>query len=104
MTMADTVLITGNTFPVKDQIKAMGGRWDADAKGWRVPADKAEAARTLVASGGSTGSDRGGRPYRPSRCKECGVNAASLRAPYEKILRNGLCTGCNRDRRDGYGD
>jgi hypothetical protein len=34
---------------VKDQIKALGGRWDADAKGWNVPSDKADAARALLA-------------------------------------------------------
>jgi hypothetical protein len=44
----ETVLVTGNTYPVKDQIKALGAKWDAAAKGWRVPADKADAARALV--------------------------------------------------------
>lgn len=43
-----TVLVTGNTYPVKDSIKALGGRWDASAKGWRVPADKAPQAQALV--------------------------------------------------------
>lgn len=45
-----TVLIVGNTFPVKEQLKALGGRWDPTANGWRVPADKAEEAQALVAS------------------------------------------------------
>jgi len=45
-----TVLVTGNTFPVKDQIKAMGGRWDAARKGWMVPEEKAAEALKLVAS------------------------------------------------------
>lgn len=44
-----TVLITGNTFPVKDALKALGGRWDAANKGWRVPVAKAGEARALVA-------------------------------------------------------
>lgn len=44
-----TVLITGNTFPVKDQLKALGGKWDAAGKGWAVPEEKAEEARGLVA-------------------------------------------------------
>ena len=43
-----TILITGNTYPVKDAIKALGGRWDAIAKGWRVPADVASKAQALV--------------------------------------------------------
>lgn len=47
-----TELITGNTFPVKDQLKAIGGRWDSIAKGWRVPSDRAEEARAIVAGAG----------------------------------------------------
>jgi len=43
-----TVLITGNTFPVKDALKALGARWDAAAKGWRVPAALEAKARQLV--------------------------------------------------------
>lgn len=46
---AQTVLITGNTYPVKDALKALGGRWDAAEKGWRVPVDRAGEARRLVA-------------------------------------------------------
>jgi hypothetical protein len=46
--MNTTTLITGNTYPVKDQIKALGGRWNALRKGWEVPADKAGEAQALV--------------------------------------------------------
>lgn len=45
-------LITGNTYPVKEQIKALGGRWDASKQGWNVPDDKAAAAMALVAGAG----------------------------------------------------
>jgi hypothetical protein len=45
-------LITGNTYPVKDALKALGGKWDADRKGWMVPDAKAADARKLVAGGG----------------------------------------------------
>lgn len=43
-----TVAITGNTYPVKEQLKALGGRWNGDQKAWMVPADKADTARKLV--------------------------------------------------------
>lgn len=43
-----TVTITGNTYAVKDAIKALGGRWNQAAKGWDVPAAKAAAAQALV--------------------------------------------------------
>lgn len=58
--MASTVLITGNTYPVKDQLKALGGRWDGQAKGWRVPAGRADEARALV-SGSAGGKASSGR-------------------------------------------
>jgi len=45
---AATVLITGNTFPVKEQLKDLGGRWDPVAKGWRVPEKNAARAQALV--------------------------------------------------------
>lgn len=41
-------LITGNTYPVKDQLRALGGRWDARRRGWEVPEDRATEARALV--------------------------------------------------------
>jgi hypothetical protein len=43
-------LITGNTYPVKEAIKALGGKWNKPRQGWEVPDDKAEEARALVAN------------------------------------------------------
>jgi len=42
-------LITGNTYPVKDKIKALGGRWNAPRQGWEVSDDNAAECRKLVA-------------------------------------------------------
>ncbi len=42
--------ITGNTYPVKEQIKALGGRWNGQVKGWDVPDDRADEARAIVAA------------------------------------------------------
>jgi len=55
------VAITGNTYPVKDQLKALGARWNPDAKAWMVSEDKAEQARALVngAPKSAPRSDRG---------------------------------------------
>lgn len=73
--MSNTVLVTGNTYPVKDAIKALGGRWDAVVKGWRVPAEQAPKAQALVAGAprqtfrpqGLQASDTWGRGTRYSR-------------------------------------
>ncbi len=58
--MATQTLITGNTYPVKDQIRGLGGTWDRTAKGWRVPAERVAEARALV---DAAPVDRGGRRW-----------------------------------------
>ena len=67
-----TILITGNTYPVKDQIKALGGRWDAQAKGWNVPAEKADEAKALVSGAPKSA-------YSPARKNEQNAYYAHLR-------------------------
>ena len=73
--MSDMILITGNTFPVKDALREMGGRWDAAAKGWRVPAPKADQARALV------GAMPAGNPYasRKRNWQPCGYPGCNPR-------------------------
>jgi len=100
-TQNKSVLITGNTYPVKDQLRAMGGLWNPEAKGWMVPADRADEARRLV-GGGSPAAGANRSTYRPSKCQVCGVHASGLRAPYERIGRDGVCSGCRSDRRQGF--
>jgi hypothetical protein len=54
--------ITGNTYAVKERLKAMGGRWNSAAQGWDMPDDQAEAARAIVAAAPASvnGGRRGG--------------------------------------------
>ena len=63
------VEITGNTYPVRDQLKALGGRWGGRA--WLVPADKLEEAKAIVASAGPAKPKRCGT-FRPRTCAACG--------------------------------
>lgn len=32
-----TTLWTGNTYPIRDAIKSLGGKWDPERKAWIVP-------------------------------------------------------------------
>lgn len=43
------VAITGNTYPVKDQLRRLGARWNADGKAWMIREDLADQARAIVA-------------------------------------------------------
>ncbi len=85
-----TVLVTGNTYPVKDALKALGGKWDASAKGWRIPEDKAEEANALVA--GSVPVKKQIGPTK--RCWECGCRFTEAEArQYGGDWADGYC-GC----------
>jgi xanthine/CO dehydrogenase XdhC/CoxF family maturation factor len=66
-------LITGNTYPVRDQLKALGGLWQPALKGWQVPEAQAEQARQLVAQASPAPADRlTRRAYAPRTCQQCG--------------------------------
>lgn len=94
------VTISGNTFPVKDQLKALGGKWDAVAKVWSVPDDKADEARAIVASAGEKKPRADGGSYRPSVCRVCGHRATGRYG--DVIYRSGECKGCYEERKMGY--
>lgn len=64
------ITITGNTYPVREQIKALpgGARWNPNAQGWDVQDAVADQARAIVAAAGpSTYQPRGRRAYRSAR-------------------------------------
>lgn len=112
--------ISGNTYPVRDALKSMGGRWNAASKCWEVPDSCAEVARKLVerATAGQSGTPAGtpGKcskcgaackpPYTlcwdckpaPRQCTVCGVKADR----YTRIYKSGECRDCYEERKMGY--
>lgn len=69
--------ITGNTYPVREQLRALGGRWDAVERVWIMPTPEAAAkARELVGSAPKAERRRGTSAYRPNGmggiCAACG--------------------------------
>lgn len=94
--------VTGNTYPVKDKIKALGGQWDKDRKLWLVPDDKFQEAEAAVRSAAAQKElskediiaiavrNRGGTP---GICSSCG---AVCRKPYDE------CWDCREERDMGY--
>lgn len=44
----ETITLTGNTYPIKDQIKARGGKWDPVVKGWKVQVQYAEELKAMM--------------------------------------------------------
>lgn len=98
------VAISGNTFPVKDELKALGGKWDADSKCWKVPDDKAQEAQALVAGAPKQKYDASKKYNGPKKCKVCGhVEQKQGRYPDpDRILKSGECVSCYEERKMGY--
>jgi hypothetical protein len=94
--MMEQVLITGNTYPVKEEIKALGGKWDKEQKGWLVPADKVEEAKKLVTEAPAKPKEK--QSFVHNRCRVCGRQADR----YTRIYRSGECRNCYEERKMGY--
>lgn len=58
------IAIEGNTYPVRDQLRDLGGSWDGARKVWMVPESQAARARELVASAPKRSFRRGGQRRR----------------------------------------
>lgn len=96
------VAITGNTYPVKDALKSLGGRWNAEQKAWMVTEDKADEARRLVVAATAKSPSS---TYRPHKCKVCGHVERRNSRGYpigDRILRSGECQSCYEERKMGY--
>ena len=87
------VEVTGNTYPVKEQLKALGGKLTKknDKWIWLIPEDRLEEARKII-DGIITTKPQ----FR--KCQVCGVVASQ----YCKILHTGECHDCFEERKTGY--
>lgn len=88
--------VPGKTYPVKDQLKAMGGAYDAASKTWRVPQSRLPAATALVLMGPPVGSKPAA--FVHSKCKNCGARPNERGWP--RIYKNGVCSDCYSDMND----
>lgn len=56
-TQGRRIYVRGNTYPIKNALRDIGAKWDADARAWWIGTTKRTALEELVAKlGGSTGS------------------------------------------------
>lgn len=88
--------ITGNTYPVKEKLKALGARWNGDAKAWMVPDDKATEAAAIVAAAPAEIPGAARPAFRHYKCKQCGCAASR----YNPIYRSGVCRDCYKSDKE----
>jgi hypothetical protein len=88
-------LINGNTYPVRTEMKALGGTWEKRSQGWLVPDDCAEEAQALVDA--APVQERSSR-YSGGRSRSRGVTrfaggAEVYRNPQGRCV-DAPCCGC----------
>lgn len=77
----EMIPLSGNTYPIRKQLKSLGGEFNSAAKAWMLPADRIAEARKLLDNGrGEPGSRRGEKTT--SR-----VNPEFDRQQFEELLR-----------------
>lgn len=84
--------IHGNTYPVRDELKGLGGRWNSERKVWEVPAAAYQRAKAIVDGARSSRSRRSSY-----RCRGCG---GPLRDASHHRAMGGYCGYCAFDEFD----
>ena len=104
MSTSKLVKIVGNTFPVKDQLRALGAKWNVDEKCWYIASDKEAEANAIIAGSGTKTMGARSGSFRPRKCVVCGAVAQVDRRGYPivKIYRSGECADCYEERKMGY--
>jgi hypothetical protein len=82
--LVERVAITGKTFPVRGELKLMGGRWDAGKGAWMVPAEKAEEAWALV----------GGKPENDGQYRQTWGRSTGRPMYWRTSGGSGVSCGC----------
>jgi len=90
---SEMVTVLGNTYPVRDRLRALGGQWDAVAKAWRVPSSRADMARAAVESAPQSSRPASRRSF-VRRGTWTGCSCGSV----EEYARERDCWTCQHDR------
>jgi len=93
-----SVAITGNTFSVKDELKALGGRWNPEQKAWMVPDDKADQARALVNKAPKSTPRKQGGVYDANKFNGYGARKGGYR---KACVSDGNCSSMGSGRSCG---
>jgi hypothetical protein len=74
--------IIGNTYAVREQLKDLGCKWNAQTKTWWAPPEKAVEVQAVLGTAVKSKSRPSG--YAPRTCRDCGC----------KINYGALCGKC----------
>lgn len=91
--------VTGNTYPVKDEIKALGGKWNAQEKCWEVPDKSYAEALKLVAGAGEKkpSGTRSGGYSKPSSYRSTARRTGCSCGSREGVYQDSDCWQCKHD-------
>jgi hypothetical protein len=74
--------LSGNTYPIRKQLKILGGEFNSAAKVWMLPADRIAEARKILGNGRGEPGPKGEEKPTPA----CGSSGFDLQQ-FEELLR-----------------
>lgn len=95
-------LITGDTYPRREALRAAGCRWLPERKAWEAPTDAilTRAREIMAAAAPALSATTARKPYRPRKCVACGRVPTGRYGDH--LYRSGECRDCFEERRMGY--
>jgi aspartate oxidase len=98
--VSEKIYLTGNTYPVKDDLKKIGCGFDGDRKQWFATSQEVAKEAEKIIKKGVSSVKTGTKLNRPLfyKCQVCGVAASK----YVRIYGSGECRDCLEERCMGY--
>lgn len=80
--LEERVFLTGETYPVREQLKALGARWDPQQRAWSLPKDRLPEAQALLTAGSPQKSGMVGELWQECRISSCTSEPVCIRCHY----------------------
>jgi hypothetical protein len=95
------VYVTGNTYPIKDQLRSAGCHWDGDRRQWWIGKAKAAAVQAVIAGLSATSPQAAGESVPPAKQAEDPAQIKILgKAKYKGRVQHQTLAGMQRFVRD----
>ena len=83
--------VSGNTYPIKDQLKSIGCHWDGERRQWWVGKAKQSELESIVNSGGSVQAESSASGYVEPTPEELGSKPCTAKVKYKGRMYFVVC-------------
>jgi hypothetical protein len=96
--IGNITLVSGDTFAVREVIKANGGRWNAASKVWEVPSGKVAALEIAINTAPKATAKPAAKSARPAyAARPAASGTCRARGCGRPVYAAGYCRSCGHD-------